>query len=573
MDLQDTGVARMEWKGATGVPEGVIEALMGPGAPFEMVVENIRGIDHKVFARQPRNLRAVFDASASRQGPNPFMTDGDRAWTQSEAIADIESISRLLTERYGIRRGDRVAILSANSPEYGLTMWATLSIGAIVTSLNGWWTGAEIEHGIALTSPAIILGDGPRLARIEPGIVDDSVPIVLLKDLYAEALALGSDGRTWSIDVDPDDPAVILFTSGTTGQAKGATLSHRNIAHFGWTNMLSGALGAMTAPVASSGPAPQPASILASPMFHVSGMIGILITGPALGAKLVFPKPGRWDPKQHLELTHDYGVNVWSGVPTQFWRLITDPDFDSYDLSALRSVGGGGAPFPPELVRELHRLLPNAVLGNGYGMSETVGLGTIARGQLMVDHPDSVGVAQPSVEVEIRGASGELVAVGEVGEIHLRTACVFIGYWNNEPATRAAIDDEGWYRTGDFGRVYDGLLHLESRMRDLILRGGENIYPIEIENRLVEHPGIRDAAVIGVDHVQLGQEVKAFVVLEDGVAMEPSEVQRWAAEKLATFKVPAYVTFRTELPYTETGKLQKRLLEAEEQPGREVDRA
>lgn len=556
--------ARLEWRGAAGLAPELAAVLMGPGAPFELTTEVIRGVERQVFAQQPRNLRAMFDATAQRQPDTPFMIDGDRRWTLPDALADIECISRLLRERYGVNPGDRVAIVAANSPEYALTMWAVVSVGAIVSSLNGWWTGAEIEHGVRLTEPTLLVGDEPRLARIEPGVLPADVPVVTLAELVAAARESGAGGRSWAVDVEPDAPAVILFTSGTTGKAKGATLSHRNIIHFGWCNMLSGAIGVMSAPRGAAAPAAQTATIVASPMFHVSGMIAALLTGPGMGAKLVFPPPGRWDPTRHLELTEEHRISVWSGVPTQFWRLLGHPDLQTYDVSSVTSAGGGGAPFPPELVREFQRLLPAAVLGNGYGMSETVGNGTIARGQVMIDHPDSVGVAQPTVEVEIRDPFGVPVGEGEVGEIHLRTASVFVGYWNNQAATDAAIDDEGWYRTGDFGRIRDGRLYLESRMRDLILRGGENVYPIEIEHRLVEHPDIQDAAVIGVDHPELGQEVKAFVVVREGATLAPSEVQQWAAQTLARFKVPAHVEFRSTLPYTETGKVLKHVLETEE---------
>ena len=561
-ELEGFTPSRLVWTGADHLPPAQVAALIGPGAPFEMVAETIRGHDRLVFARQPRSLRAMFDQTAARQPDADFMVDADRTWTVRETVAEIEAISRVLRERYGIRPGDRVAIVAANSPEHGLAMWAAISVGAVVSGLNGWWTGPELRHGIELTEPSIVLGDERRLARLVD--VPSTAPVVTLAALHAEAVALGAGGRSWASEAEPDDPAVILFTSGTTGRPKGATLSHRNIVHFCWANLLIAAIGAAAAPPADPGAPPQrPASILAGPMFHVSGLLGILMTGPAMGVKLVFPPPGRWDPTTHLELTVRHAVSVWSGVPTQYWRLLRHPDFDSYDLRSVRSVGSGGAPYPPELVRELKERVPWVVLGNGYGMSETVGLGTRIGGPLMEQFPSSVGPANPTVEVEIRDPFGVVVPEGEVGEIHLRTAATFLGYWNDEESTRRSIDDDGWYRTGDFGRVSGGMLYLESRMRDLILRGGENVYPIEIENRLVEHPDIDDAAVIGVDHAELGQEVKAFVVVRAGASMEATDVQAWAAGALAGFKVPAHVEFRDSLPYTESGKVLKQLLEVE----------
>jgi acyl-CoA synthetase (AMP-forming)/AMP-acid ligase II len=280
---------------------------------------------------------------------------------------------------------------------------------------------------------------------------------------------------------------------------------------------------------------------------------------------LVFPKPGPWDPLTWLELAQRHKVTSLSGVPTQFWRLLRHPDLDSYDLSSVATVGGGGAVCPPELVRELHARFPRVRLGNGFGMSETVGLGTLTGGDAFVAVPESVGPAQPTVEVEVRGEDATTVLPeGEVGEIFLRTPSVFLGYWEDPAATAAALDAGRWYRTGDFGRVCGGLLYLESRRRDMIVRGGENIYPIEIENRLVEHPDIDDAAVIGVDHAELGQQPKAFVVRRPGAALTGQQVRDWCAAALAAYKVPVMVEFRDSLPYTETGKLLKQELERAE---------
>lgn len=560
-------IARLEWRGADSLPTELHQGLCGPGAPFEIGTVEIRGADQQVFVNQPPNLRAMFDRTVMGNPDGLFMVDGDREWTFSDALRSIDAVGRHLRDVYGIGRGDRVAFVSANSSDYLIAMWAVLGLGAIVTSFNGWWTSLEIASGIELTSPRLILGDDRRLERVEPSMVPSGVSVLTLEGLVRDASTVQDDasGSRPVIDVHPDDPAVILFTSGTTGRSKGATLSHRNIVNFAWVNMFTGAIGAMTG--ASPAPVRPPATLVVSPMFHVSGLVASLVSGPALGVRLVFPPPGRWDPVRHLELTEQHGLSVWSGVPTQFWRLLAEIESGDWDTSTVFSVGGGGAPFPPELVRELNRVMPQAVLGNGYGMSETMGLGTMARGPLMVEHPDSVGVAMPTVTVEVRDEHGTVLGEGEVGEIHLRTGGVFIGYWNDDEATAAAIHD-GWYRTGDFGRIEGGLLYLESRMRDLILRGGENIYPVEIENRLVAHPDIRDAAVIGVDHPELGQEVKAFVVVRDGATLTADDVRAWVGEALARYKVPAHVEFRDELPYTETGKLMKRVLEDDEKARR-----
>jgi acyl-CoA synthetase (AMP-forming)/AMP-acid ligase II len=559
--------ARLRWVVGDLLPPDVRDALIGPGAPFELVVEPVRGQPHVVFARRPPHLLALLDQADPAA---TFLVDGDRTWTFAQARADIATVADTLAGRYGITKGDRVAIVSANSPEYALAMWAVLSLGAIVTSLNGWWTGDELRHGIELSSPSLITGDERRLARLTDAAVPTGVPVVPLTDLVlrtpspASAPAPTLDRRptpgTETDELHEDDPAVILFTSGTTGRPKAATLSHRNIINFACVNRLNAAVGMALAPPGATAPPGPPASILASPMFHVSGMLGVLMSGPVFSMKLVFPPPGRWDAGRHLELTEQHGISSWTGVPTQFWRLLRHPDLSRRDVRSVRTVGSGGSPFPPELLRALTEALPWVTCNNGYGMSETVGLGTLIGGPAMVAVPDAVGPAQPGTEVEVRDPFGRPLPEGEIGEIHLRNASVFLGYWDDPKATAAALDHEHWYRSGDFGHIDGGMLYLASRMRDLILRGGENIYPIEIENRLVEHPDIDDAAVIGVDHEELGQDVKAFVVRRPGSHVTPDEVQRWVAEALARFKVPSHVELRDALPYNDAGKVLKHLL-------------
>ncbi len=571
-------LSHLRWPGLPQLPPEAQAALTGPGAPFEIVTEPVLGHDHQVFARRPRTLRQMLDGQAASTPDLPFLIAPDRQWTHREAQADIDATAVLLSERYGVTAGDRVAIVAANHAEYAILMWATITLGAIVTSLNGWWTAPELAYGIALATPKLLAGDERRLARLQPGMVPGGIPVRRLGELHAEARArasaragppgpAGEHARTAPAPapaaIGEDSPAVILFTSGTTGRPKGATLSHRNLINFAMVNRLAAASGAVAAgSVPRAGTAA--ATIVSSPMFHVSGMIAVLITSASFPISLVFPRPGPWEPLTWLELTQRHKVTSWSGVPTQFWRLLRHPDLDSYDLSSVATVGGGGAVFAPELVRELHARFPRVRLGTGYGMSETVGLGTLTGGEAFIARPESVGPAQATVEVQVRDEDGTVLPEGEVGEVCLRTPSVFLGYWDDPAATAAALDGDRWYRTGDFGRVGGGLLYLESRRRDLIVRGGENVYPAEVENRLVEHPDIDDAAVIGVDHLELGQEPKAFVVRRPGSRLSAGQVRDWCAAALAGFKVPVTVEFRDSLPYTQTGKLLKQELERED---------
>ncbi|SEO85145.1 class I adenylate-forming enzyme family protein [Trujillonella endophytica] len=569
VEATQTPPARLHWEGAAALPPAAREALLGPGAPFELGVEDVLGRPHTVFVRRPRTLRALLEDKTPAQLDLPFLVSvpTGRTWTYRDAMADMDAIALLLQQRYGVRPGDRIAIVAANHAEYALLMWAVVTIGAVVTGLNGWWTGPELRFGIALSSPVLVVGDARRLERIESSSVPAGVPVVRLDELHADAQQfLGRSPEP--VDIAEDDPAVLLFTSGTTGRPKGAVLTHRNIVNFALVGRLSGAMAMATAPPPPAGwTPPQACSVVTGPLFHVSGIAPVLVTAAASPTKLVFPTPGRWDPVVLMELVQAHRATYLAGVPTQFWRLLRHPDVARYDLSTVTSTSTGGSAFPPELVRALHERFPRVRLGNGYGMTETVGLGARIGNDEFLDVPESVGPAQATVEIEVRRDDGSVAVEHEVGEVFLRSPSVFLGYWGDEAATAAALHENRWYRTGDFGRISGGLLFLESRRRDLIIRGGENVYPIEIENRLIEHPDVDDAAVIGVDHPDLGQEPKAFVVPRAGSGLTEAAVRAWCGQALAAFKVPATVEFRTALPYSDTGKLLKVRLE-EEQAGR-----
>ena len=553
----------MQWRDDELLSDDIRNMLCGPGAPFELVEEEVLGEKLRVFAQRPRNMRDVMVTAAEKHGDSPYLVFGDETVSYRELPGRVASYAAVLTEEYGVGKGDRVAIASANTVEYALTIWACIVSGAIVTGLNGWWTGPELAYGVELTQPKVLIGDEPRLQRLTEAGAQVDAPILRWEELAAKVAARG-EAPLPDTTVDEDDPFIILFTSGTTGRPKGATLSHRNIIHFALSSGLRGAVSAMLANTGTTASPMAAASLCAGPFFHISGIAPIMMGGPFYGTSIVFTPPGRWDETTHLELTAKHRIATWTGVPTMYWRLLEHPDFESYDLTCVTAISSGGAPFPPELIRLLQEAFPGVGVSQGYGASETMGAGTLSFGPLMEHHPDAVGRATPAIDIQIRDDDGNVLGMGEVGEICIRSAVVFLGYWDNPEATAASLWPGRWYRTGDFGRIDDDVLFVESRMRDMILRGAENIYPIEIEHRLVEHPDIADAGVIGVDHRELGQEVKAFVVLAPGAELSESEIQEWVAQALARHKVPAYIEYRDELPYTATGKLIKHELETED---------
>ncbi|WP_123670541.1 class I adenylate-forming enzyme family protein [Actinocorallia herbida] len=559
--------ATLTWPGDRLLPDQVRAALCGPGAPFERATEDVLGVPTEVFVRRAPHLPALLAHARDTTPDLPYLVfEGVEPITFGRAYELVAVYARVLAG-HGVGKGDRVAVAAPNTLEHVLAYWATVSLGAVLVGLNGWWTGREMDFGLALTEPVLLLGHGEPGLRAEatPWMRASGTAALLLKDLHGEALAVPSGAALPEPGIAEDDPAAIMFTSGTTGLPKGATISHRNFVFFSQHGALGGAATALLdgARYRQVPPDVQRASLVVSPLFHVSGAGITLTSAPASGLKLVFPGAGRWDAERTLRLTHEHGVTQWSGVPTHYWRILAHPDFASFRTGQVTMAGSGGAVFPPELMRHIQETMPGVQLGNGYGMTETLGSGTLLTGLMLERHPGSVGAAVPTVRVQIRAEDGTPLPEGEVGEIHIKGPGVFLGYWRDPEATADVLDGERWYRTGDYGRLDGDLLYLESRIRDLILRGGENIYPIEIEYRLVEHPDIREAAVIGVPDKVLGQEVKAFVVLEEGRTLTADGVRAFARETLAPFKVPAHVEFRDALPYTETGKVLKRVLEEE----------
>ena len=569
-----TGLAYLRWDEDEALPPAARNALTGPGAPFEMREEQVLGTDMRIFVRRPRSARQMLESAAERFGDQPFLIFPDRTYTYKGMLEPVRRLASVLADRFGIGPGDRVGIAAANIPGHAITAWATLCLGGVVVELNGWWTRPELDHGIELSRPKAVFGDRRRLERLAGGTAGDAA--VCIDDDFDSLLAGGDDRPLPPDRTEEDDPLCILFTSGTTGRSKGAVLTHRNHVHMMMQAALQGQVGALLEPASSVAPGtaggdgpvaggPQ-VSIGVSPMFHISGFSVALIGGALIGATIAYPPPGRWDPVVHLELTEKHRASAWSIVPTQLWRLLEHPSFGDYDLSSLQRIGGGGSTFQPELWRTVREKLPQVKrMATGYGMTETCGAGTHQDGRAAVEHPDAVGAPVPGYEISVRSPDGEILAAGGVGEIWLRGPSNFLGYWDNPDATAEALDRDRWYRTRELGRIEHGLLFLEGRGTDLIVRGGENIYPIEIENRLIEHPSIAEAAVIGVPDRVLGEEVKAVVVTHPGATLDLPEVQAWVSEVLAAFKVPTHLEIRNELPHNAAGKVLKQLLRSSDQ--------
>jgi acyl-CoA synthetase (AMP-forming)/AMP-acid ligase II len=548
-------------------PDEILARLTAPGAPFEIVEEELLGERMPVFRNRRRSLREILAASAAL-GDRDYVVHGERRISYAEHLRLVASTARALRDLYGVRPGDRVAILAANCPEWIVAFWASTSLGASVAALNGWWTADEILYGVENSDPRLLIGDSKRLARVAGS--DVGVPILEIESGFEKLLRFAPDAALPEDPIAEDDAAVILYTSGTTGRPKGAVNTHRGICGFLQGAMLNGARLMLTAAARGVPPEPSPAlpaSLVTAPLFHMSGLHAGAILMLTVGGKTVW-RSGRFDPEDVLRLIQKERITSWAGLGSMAPLVLNHPKLGEYDLSSLRNLGSGGAPTSPTVLERMKQVSPVGARGRGlgYGLSESVATVAMIGGEELEERPTSVGRVQPTIAVEIRDPEGRVLPEGREGEIHVRSPYTMLGYWRNDDATRQAIRPGRWLATGDVGRFEDSYLYIDSRARDMILRGAENVYPIEIEHRLEAHPEVAEAAVIGVDHPELGQEVKAIVVPKRRARIDPLELARFVGEKLAPYKVPAHWEVRSDpLPRNAAGKVLKNVLAGQAQ--------
>ena len=544
-------------------------ALCAPGARFEMETFAIRGVPTRVWKHAPASLRVLADHAR---------THGDRLMTiyEDERItyeAWYRAVAKLATNlrSRGVRPGDRVALAMRNLPEWPAAFFAATTIGAICVPLNAWWTGEELAFGLTNSGATVLICDDERWERILPHLSEcpelAHIMVSRAQSLHAPAepleAVIGSphewpalpDHPIPDVAIAPDDPATIFYTSGTTGEPKGALGSHRNLT----TNILSSGYSAARSVLRRGEPIPPPApkvGLTVIPLFHVTacsaGMMGQLFAGHTI----IYMR--KWDTVKAFEIIEREKVNLTGGVPTIAWQMIEHPDREKYDLSSLESIAYGGAPSAPELVRKIYEVF-GCMPGNGWGMTETMATVTSHSGEDYLNRPDSAGPPVPVADLKVIDEAGNALPVGEVGELWARGPMIVMGYWNRPEATTETFIDS-WVRTGDLARLDDeGFLYIVDRAKDMIIRGGENIYSSEVENVLYDHPAVTDAALVGIPHRTLGEEPAAVVHLAPGMAASEAELQAWVAERLARFKVPVRIVFTEDtLPRNANGKILKR---------------
>lgn len=562
--LKTTDV-RHEGENTLDLRSEIRQELTGTGGPFEIVEEKVLGQRLLVFKERHGSMRSLLQESALH-GDKEYIVHGDRRITYAEHIPLVASVAEALRSQYKIQKGDRVALFAANSAEWIITWWAVSSLGGILAAFNGMWTRDEAAYGIEITEPALLIGDRKRLARLEGDA--KGVPILEIESAFDTLETFAPQCPLPDTPIAEDDPTLILFTSGTTGRPKGALVSHRALAGFvkvqtyqGLERML---IAARSGELPADAPPPlPPCSLVTVPLFHLSGLYAAVIMMLSQGAKTVY-RTGRFDPEGVLQSIERESVTLWSALGSSGSQVIAHPALDQYDLSSIRNIGFGGAPTSPDLQRRMGEAFPNARgnIGLGYGLSESGGMGTTIGGGELQTRPTSCGRPAICHEIEIRGRDGQTLPNGEDGEIHIRSPYLMLEYWRDPAATEKTILPGHWLATGDIGHLDDaGYLFIDSRARDMILRSGENIYPVEIEHRLDAHPGVKESAVVGSDHPDLGQEVKAFVVVVPGSEPDAETLSGWVGEVLSPYKVPSLWEIRTDaLPRNPAGKVLKTVL-------------
>ena len=560
--------------------------LTAPGSPLEMEEVVIRGVPTRTWKNAPPSLRAVVEVSRA-SADRVFLVHEDERVTFEAFHRAVATLAEVLAAD-GVVKGDRVAIVMRNLPEWPVAFYAAASVGAIVTPLNAWWTGPELEYGLIDSGAKVALVDAERLERLSEHLPNcpelERVYVARAAEEIAHPQLLKLEDvigapETWAdlpdrplptTPIAPDDAATIFYTSGTTGKPKGALGTQRNIN----SNIMASASVAARAflrrgeaPPAPDPSAPQRAVLLSVPFFHATGCFAMLNPTLISGGKMVMMR--RWDAVRAFELIEREKVNLAGGVPTIAWQLIEHPLRDNYDLSSLESVAYGGAPSAPELVRRIRETFPNSAAGNGWGMTETSATASSNSAEDYEHRPDSCGPAVAVTDLKIMTVEGDReLPIGEVGELWCKGPQVVAGYWNKPEATAQTFVD-GWVKTGDLARLdEEGFCYIIDRAKDMLIRGGENIYCIEVENVLYDHPAVMDAALVGIPHRTLGEEPGAVVTLKPGASATEAELRAFVAERLAAFKVPVRVLFWHEtLPRNANGKILKpelrKLFEAE----------
>ncbi|WP_017624481.1 class I adenylate-forming enzyme family protein [Nocardiopsis chromatogenes] len=561
----------------------VTARLLHSGSPYEIEIADVGGVPTRVWKHAAPTLRAALEASRGFGGA-PALVYGDERLSHADFYRHAATMARRMAEEYGVAKGDRVALALRNYPEWVIAYYAAASIGAVLVPLNAWWKGEELEFGLTDSGAKLLVADGERIAALGEALPRLGLPVIAVRAdgplpqaarPWPEVLGeVAPDAEPPAADLHPDDPANIFYTSGTTGRPKGAVGSHRNMI----SNQVSAdyarirslmRLGLDMPDAQAFLDAVGAATVLCTvPLFHTTGAQSVMYPALAKGGALVLMY--KWDAEDALRLIEREKVTAITAVPAMISQMLASPRLGEYDLSSLLVLSSGGAPAAPALVSRARSGLHELMLGQGYGLTESSAIATVNGGSDYLLRPDSAGLPVAVVDVKITGPDGAELPPGEVGEILLNGPGIVHGYWNRPEATAETFKD-GWLHTGDLGRLdEEGFLYIVDRAKDMIIRGGENVYCAEVEAAIHDHPAVGEVAVVGVPHEVYGEEVAAVVGLLPGAELTDEGLRAYLEPKLAAFKIPAHIRIVSEeLPRNAAGKLLKKRVKEEFGLGRD----
>jgi acyl-CoA synthetase (AMP-forming)/AMP-acid ligase II len=565
------------------VQQRIITELTAPGAPYEVSTAVIGGVEYPVFKSPPQNLTEVYAQGIDQDSFIPkmftgwfgeqdyeFIVYGEERYTFSETYRIAAGLAWRLQEQYGLAKGDRVAIAMRNYPEFCFAFMAITALGAVAVPLNAWWEGPELKYGLENSEPSLVFADEQRVARMAPFLEELKIPAVVVRasgTIPESCVAYGDldvdETKTEfpDVEIDIDDDAYILYTSGTTGYPKGVVSTHRalvntltswELATFGLFYLNRDCLDEVKMPNMMAG-------VLTVPLFHLTGLVSQFLGSFRQKRKMVILN--RWDADEALCQIEKEKLTSFIGVPSMSWELVNSPHFPEHDTSSLTVLSGGGTARPKQHVLDMEERLGRHIAVIGYGMTETTALGAVNRGESYMSKPDSVGPATPPLmEIKIIDEDGNTLETGELGEICFRSPTNLRCYWRDPAATEAISLGDGWIRSGDLGELdAEGFVYIRDRIKDLIIRGGENIACTEVEDALYQHPDVAEATVFGLPEEKLGEQVAAVIMTREGAELNLETLQEFLSSRLAKFKIPVLIYFQTEpLLRGATGKVQKK---------------
>ena len=545
----------------------VLEQIARQVAAAEPVLNiaetDVLGVRQKAYVNAPADLRFLL-LKAMEHGDAPAVVFEDQRWSFADLAARAVAVANTLIDRHGVTPGTRVALAMRNCPEWMACFLGVIAAGGVIVPINGWWTSEEMAFGLEDCGAKVVIAGARQIERIRPHAGRLGLTLIAgrgeldgVADTFDHMVAASAGKAPPELVIDTDSDFAIFYTSGSTGKPKGAQLTHRGAV----TTILSFALLGAALKLANGNQDfvdGAPGVLVCLPLFHCTGSHAVFMMSLFSGRKMVLMR--KWDAGDAVDIIQAEKLTDMVGVPTMSHELTLEAERRGVVLETLQSMGTGGAKRPEAHVEKINEVFPQAWSSSGYGLTETNALGTFNGLGEYQAKPGSCGAPLPAVtDIKTVDAQGNETAAGEPGEVWIKSPAVFRGYLNQPEATADVLTADRWFKTGDVGLIdEDGFLFIVDRIKDMVIRGGENVSCLEVEGALAHHPDILEAAVIGIPDERLGERVGAAILLRDGAELSDEDLQAFLKPHLAPFKIPDHV-WRMDgpLPRGGTSKIDK----------------